>query len=147
MFTPARPFSFRWVAAAAAGFGFALGAGYWLTTLPLADHRTLATRSGYVCAFYCALGVGVFCWGAILAYAGRARKWSPKTCRLAGLTFLLPFALVFGTLGYPQPALVFVNQWIIGGVLTGFVCQRLVYPHVASDELNAPEPPLTLFPK
>jgi len=147
MFTPAKPFSFRWVASAAAGFGVAFGGLYWLTTLPRADHATIATRSGYACAFYCVLAVGVFCSGTALAYVGRIRKWSPKICRMAGLTFLLPFAVVFGTLGYPQSALVLLDQWAMGGMLAGLVCQKFVYPHVKSDELNAPEPPLTLFPK
>jgi hypothetical protein len=107
----------------------------------------VAARIGYVCAFYCALGVGVFCWSAMLAYAGRIRKWSPKTCRLAGLTFLVPFALAFSNLGFTFPVTVFVNIGLTASLCASFICQKLVYPDIKSDELNAPEPPLSLFPK
>ena len=31
--------------------------------------------------------------------------------------------------------------------LVGFVCRKLAYPEFTQDELNAPEPPLSLFPK
>jgi hypothetical protein len=136
-------FSFRWVVAAISGFGLSLGACYWLTTLPRAERSTLAARSGYVCAFCCALGVGILCWGVILGYVGRRRKWSPKACRLAGLTFLLPLVLIFGAHGYYMQVMACAGLWMS----VGSVCQKLVYPHAASDELYAVEPPLTLFPK
>lgn len=144
MFTPTKPFSFRWVASAAAGFGVAFGGLYWLTTLPRSE--SLVARTGHVCATFCVLSVAVFCWAVILAYVGRERKWSPKTCRLAGLSFFLPFIPLFVAMK-TQPATLFANVWAIGAIFTGLVCQKFVYPHVASDDLSAPEPPLTLFPK
>jgi len=64
-----------------------------------------------------------------------------------GLTFLLPFVLVFsGEHGDTLP-MVIVNLWITGGMMAGHVSLKLAYPHAASDELYAAEPPLTLFPK
>jgi hypothetical protein len=31
--------------------------------------------------------------------------------------------------------------------IVGFVCRKLAYPEFTQDELNAPEPPLSLFAK
>lgn len=144
MFTPAKPFSFRWIAAATAGFGFAFSGLHWLTMLPRSE--SLVARSGRSCAALCVTSVAVFCWGIILAYAGRARKWSPKTCRLAGISFFLPFMPWFFFMK-TQTAWPFVGLWASSGILAGYVCQKFVYPQAASDDLYAPEPPLTLFPK
>lgn len=146
MVVPAERFSFKWVMASAFGFGLSLGACRWLFALPRAEYGTLAARIGYVCAFYCAISVGTVCWGIVLAFFGRMRKWSPKTCRLAGLTLFLPLGLVLVEVGHTQLAAL-LNLWVISGVLAGLVCQKIVYPHATSDELAAPEPPLTLFPK
>lgn len=147
MLTPARKFSLKWVVAALVGIGFFLGAYRWLVALPRAEHESIAWRIGYTCAFYCALGVGIVCWGAFLDFFGRIRKWSPKTCRLASVTAFLPLGLLLIGLGHMQPVMVFLDQWVMSGIFVGCVCQKIVYPRASNDELYAPEPPLTLFPK
>jgi hypothetical protein len=146
MFTPAPRFSVRWVFAASTGLVFSLTAFHWLTSLPRAEYMSLALRAGFSCAVYCVLAVVVFCWGAILAYVARSRKWAPKTCRLAGLTVLLLLAVEFSKVDEARLAAL-LNTWIFSGLVAGFICQKLTYPDATTDELNAPEPPLSLFPK
>jgi hypothetical protein len=145
--TPAGKFSWKWAAAALVAIGLFLGAYRRLVARPRAEQESIAWRIGYICAFYCVLGVGTVCWGAFLAFLGRIRKRSPKKCRLAGETLLLPLGLQSIGLGHTQLVVVFLNLWLWSGILAGCVCQKIVYPRVTTAELSAPEPPLLLFPK
>lgn len=145
MLTSAPRFSFGWIIGSLCGLSLSVGACRWLAVLP--REGSFIGRSGYACAFFCALGVGVVCWATILAFFGRILRWSPRTCRLVGISFFLPFGLVFIGLGHTRPVSVFINLTTVSVLFTGFVCQRLVYPHATSDELNTLEPPVTLFPK
>jgi len=146
MFTPAPKLSAKWLVAAVFGATCSLAAFHWLLSLPREAHATQASRVGFACSAYCIFAVALFCWGTILGYFARARKWSPKKCRLMGLTFFVPLVAVLLMVDHGRFTSLF-EAFFAAGILAGFVCQKLTYPHVSSDELNAPEPPLSLFPK
>jgi len=129
--------------AVAAGFFTSGGALYWLAASP-PKSRELLFRIGYVSAVFCAFAVLGFCWAAFIAHLALKRGWSPRTCMRAGWPFI-PLALIACVSDFPS--------WRVAGLFAasasfvGFLCLRLVYPHVTAEEAAAPEPPLSLFQK
>jgi hypothetical protein len=127
----------------AAGFFTSGGALYWLVASPPSP-RELLFRIGYVSAVFCAIAVLGFCWAAFVAHLALKRGWSPRTCIKAGWPFI-PLALIAYVSGS--------QFWRVAGLLAasasfiGFLCLRLVYPHVTAEEAAGPEPPLSLFQK
>jgi hypothetical protein len=118
---------------------------YWLfSLLPLKGD--IVFRTGFVSAVLCALG-GMACfWGVLLSYVARHRKWSPQTCHKAGISILVPFAVLCFIV--PRDQFLPAADWGAGlAIFAGHVCRKLAYPGMTDAEAHAPEPPLTLFPK
>jgi hypothetical protein len=120
-------------------------ANYWLfSQLPL--RHEVFYRVGFVCAALCVLGALAFFWGVWLSYVARWRKWSARKCHVAGISVLLPMALLYYVI--PGAHFVAVFNWAAClWVWSGYVCGKLAHPELTDDEAYAPEPPLTLFPK
>jgi hypothetical protein len=126
-----------------AGFFVSFAGLFWLLSLPYKPHEILP-RLGFVAAMICAGGSLMFFCAASFAYAIRKRKWSPRSCRWAGLLFAVPAALLMFTSGqfFSASGLLLCMM-----VLTGPVCRRLAFPELTDEQAYAPEPPLSLFPK
>jgi hypothetical protein len=119
-------------------FGF-----FWLGSLPIGSYGIL-WRFGFIAAALSTLGVVTFCWATLAAFVARERNWSPQTCMKAGWPFI-PLAVIASVAGsqfWRAADLLTVNA-----VFVGFLCRRLVYPHVTDEQAAAPEPPLSLFQK
>jgi hypothetical protein len=118
---------------------------FWLLTLPYKPAAYLL-RIGFISAVFCTMGTLIFCWAAIFAYLVRKWSWSPRSCRLAGLVFLIP-ALYFFFLSNNR------RSWSIGAILitqmslTGYVCRRIAFPQLTDEQFSIPLPPPSLFPK
>jgi hypothetical protein len=102
------------------------------------------TRLSLASAFLCCLAVLVIAWAMPCASFARFRKWSPRTSYAFGaLTFLLPAMLVMYLAGPDRFAVIMIAP----ASFCGFVSRKLAFPELTDDELNAPEPPLSLLPK
>ena len=115
----------------------------WLFSLPAPSHEILP-RLGFLAAAVGNLGILIYCWSAMLAYIATRRKWSPRVCNMAGISYLLPAILLFclATRAAYLPGLLVMPM-----TMAGYLCRRFAYPEMSEEEANAPEPPLTLFPK
>lgn len=116
---------------------------YWLLSFP---NKPLgaANRLGYLCAVLCALGAACSCWATGFAYVTRKRNWSLRTCRMAGLFFMVPgLVLLLADARIGTTGTLLLSQLN----LTGYVCAKLAYPELSVEEIYAPEKPLSLFGK
>jgi len=128
-----------------AGFFVSAFALTWLALIPV-NLPSVVDRLGFFCAYCCAAGGVMFCWGAIAAYVARKHNWSPVACFAVG-------ASLFAIPGLAWP--IFHSQPFAGrGIIllsmanfAGIVCRRLAYPELSDEQATAPPPPLTLFPK
>jgi hypothetical protein len=127
-----------------AGFFVSFAAALWL--LSFQPHSfDVIPRIGLVSAVLCSLAILVFCWSASVAYFARKRKWSPRACYMAGLSFVGPMVLL-QLLGHSQSRIVmFLTTWSI--FWPSYLTRKLAYPELTDEEAAAPEPPLSLFPK
>lgn len=123
-----------------AGFWISLSALLWLLTLP-APHDGLP-RIGFVSALYCAGIALAFCSAAALAFVMRKRRWPARTCTLAGVLFGVAGFLFMWKLGWPLGPM--FTSW---GLIASYIARKLAYPELTAEQVFAPEPPLTLFPK
>ena len=118
---------------------------YWASSL-LPLKGDVLFKIGFVSALLCALGGLTFFWGVLLSYVARWRKWSPRTCHIAGGWILAPLTLLYALI--PQGHFLVVFNWsAVLWVPAGYICGKLAHPELTDDEAYAPEPPLTLFPK
>jgi hypothetical protein len=125
------------------GFFVSFAGLFWLLSLPYKPHEILP-RLEFIAATICAAGSLIFFCAASFAYAIRKRKWSPRSCRWAGLLFAVPGAFLLFT-----SAQFFSAGGVLIGLasLTGYVCRRLAFPELTDEQAYAPEPPPSLFPK
>ena len=120
------------------------GGLFWLLTLPYKPDGYLP-RVGFISAVFCTMGTLIFSWAAIFAYLVRKWSWSPRSCGLAGLVFVIP-AVYFYLSNNPR-------SWSIGAILitqsslTGYVCRRIAFPRLTDEQFSTPQPPPSLFPK
>lgn len=118
-------------------------AAFWLLDFPHHDLSPLP-RLGWVCALYCAVGVGGFFWSEILAFVARKRQWSPEGSRHASYLILIPGSvlLLAGT-----SKMWIVNLLLYQSLFVGLRVRKLVHPD--ADQLGPFErnAPFTLFPK
>ena len=141
---PAPEFSGWWAAGALAAVALSFTSLYWLFSLPRSDYRTVPDRIAFAFLVLSLVGTASFGWAAGLAYFGRAQEWTPKACLFGGLSFVVPL-LIFAAFAV-NPGRAF-GLLTFGFIASGLICRKLTYPHVSNDELNAPEPPLSLFPR
>jgi hypothetical protein len=126
-----------------AGFFASLTALLLLLWLPHKSQGIL-TRPGFVAAMICASGALVFFCAALFAYVIRKRKWSPRSCRWAGLLFAVPGVILLVTNA---------RFFSAGGLLlcmmgpTGYICRRLAFPALTDEQAFGPEPPPSLISK
>jgi hypothetical protein len=142
--TPAPRFSGWWVPGALTAVALSFTSLYWLFSLPRSDYRTELDRTAFAFLVLCLVGIASFGWAAALAYFGRARKWTPKICLFAGLSFVVPILIFAAFAVKPGRAFGLLTS---GFMASGLICRKLTYPHVSNEELNVPEPPLSLFPR
>jgi hypothetical protein len=116
----------------------------WLPSLPVYSHDVLP-RLGFMAALVGNLGILIYCWSAMLAYIGTRRKWSPRLCYTSGFSFLIPAILLVCLAGRSADAL--AGLLSMPTLWMGYLSRKLVYPEMSDEEANAPEPPLSLFPK
>ena len=118
---------------------------FWLLSLPYRPD-TYLPRIGFISAVFCTMGTIIFFWAAIFAYLARKWSWSPRSCGLAGLVFLIPALYFYFLSNNPR-------SWTIGALLitqtslTGYVCRRLAYHQLTDEQFSTPQPPPSLFPK
>jgi hypothetical protein len=125
------------------GVVVSLGSLLWLLSFQAHSGQILA-RLGLLSAMVCSVGMLVLCWGASVALLARWRKWSPRTCYLAGSLslLLLPAAFLMLLDGSRFSALL-----IVPSSLAGYVCRKLAHPELTEEQATALEPPLSLFPR
>lgn len=93
----------------------------------------------------CVLSSTGFSGAAIIAFIGKKYGWSARAC---GQTAYMFFLLFGGILWIGH-----VSHWVGACLVMSFapvvggVCRKLAYPELTQDQLHAPEPPLTLFPR
>lgn len=128
------------------GLSASLSAMLWFGS-SLNNSSGLASHIGFFCAELCVLGCLMFFWSAICAYFVRRWRWSPKSCFIAGLPFLVCglLLLLFAHAARVQQfgAFVISGNWIT----VGYVCRRLAFPQLTDEQAAAPTPPLSLFPQ
>jgi hypothetical protein len=118
-------------------------AAFWLITLP---HHNLnfLSRVGYVSAVYCAIGVGVYFWARILAFAAKKRQWSQRDCQYAPLLTIIPGCVLFLAGGF---TLGVINILLYEALFTRLRLSKLAYPNANADSPFEQDNPVTLFPK
>jgi len=126
-----------------AALAVSYAAAFWLFTLPVHSFSMLA-RMGWMSALYCAMGVGVYFWAAILAPVAKNRMWSARNCQMASLIAIIPGA-IFLLVNHPSPY--FVNTLLYQYMFTGFLLTKLVHPDFYKRGPFERNPPTTLFPK
>ena len=127
-----------------AGIVVSFFACMWLLSLPVYSHLVLP-KLGFLAALVGNLGILIYCWSAALAYICTKRKWSPRLCYMAGISFIIPSALLMFVANRPLGSL--VGLFIMSLTLAGILSRKLAYPEMSDEELTAPEPPLSLLPK
>jgi|HubBroStandDraft_4_1064222.scaffolds.fasta_scaffold207684_2 hypothetical protein len=105
---------------------------------------SVLSRLGYVSAVYCALGVGVFFWANILAWAARKRQWSRRDCQYAPLLTIIPGCVLFLAGGF---TLSVINLLLYQSLFTRLRLTKLTYPNAHNDSPFEKDNPVTLFPK
>jgi uncharacterized membrane protein len=126
-----------------AGFFVSFAGLFWVLSCPHKSPEILP-RLGFVAAMMSTGGAVMFFCAASFAYVVRKRKWSPRSCRWAGLLFGVPAAFLM---------LTSARFFSVGGLLiclmsfTGYICRRLAFPELTDEQAYAPEPPPSLFPK
>jgi hypothetical protein len=125
------------------GFFISLVAFLWLLSLP--KPIEIFPLLGFVSALYSTSGLLAFCWAAVIVYLARKRDWSVRSYAWAGLLFLIPALLVlfFGHFRLSGAIGLLASQ----SFLTPYICRILAYPGIRLDQINAPEPPVSLFSK
>ena len=116
----------------------------WLLCLPAYSHEVLS-RLGLLAALVGNLGILIYCWAWLLAYIGTKRKWSPRLCYTAGISFVIPSILLMFFANRPVGSL--IGLFVTSLSVAGYVCRKLAYPEMSDEEATAPEPPLSLFSK
>jgi hypothetical protein len=116
----------------------------WLL-LPANKPYGFLPRIGLMSAVLSTLGGFIFCWATAFAYYARKFGWSPRTCNLAGLVFLIPAAFFCIS---DLPDFLPICAMLLGpSSITGYACRHLAYPKLTDEEFAALQPPPTLFPK
>jgi hypothetical protein len=102
-------------------------------------------RFGFISAVLAVMAAFIFSWAVTIAYLARRRSWSPRTCELAGLVFVVPAAYFF--LVSDSPRVMVICGLLLGPAsLTGNLCRHLAFPQLSDDEFASQSPP-RLFPK
>ena len=126
-----------------AGFCVSFAGLFWLISVPYKP-PLIVPRIGYVCAIFCTFGCALSCWAAGYAYLVRKLNWSPRSCRWAGLSFVLPTLVLYFASGQSSSYGPLVcSQMILGA----YLCRRFAFPNVTDEQAFGPEPPLSLFPR
>jgi hypothetical protein len=132
--------------ALAVGFVISFSAAVWLLSWPIEARPGTLPRLGFMSAVLCAFGSLVYCWVVFLAYVARKRHWSPRTCNKAGLSIIAVVA-VLAFFAAPRARAFTVALAVYLSFITSYLCVRRVYPELSYEEVTAPEPPISLFPK
>jgi hypothetical protein len=131
---------------ASGGFLISATALHWLLSDRFRSmHFSGLDRLGYICGILCALGATGISWAGIIAHVGRSYEWSPRKCAtVAQMSFLL----LAGIFWVMNPALWRVALFAVNlAYPVGNACRKLAYPEITQEQLDVPEPPLTLFPR
>jgi hypothetical protein len=131
----------RWLELAV-GLVVSVSALVWLMTLQAP--REGISRIGFISALWC-VGLAVaYCEAVILAFVMRNRRLPARYCTLAALRFAITGLAISWT---------FIRLLPDGMMLTtlGFIAsnltRRLAYPNLTEEQVFAPEPTPTLFPR
>jgi hypothetical protein len=136
--------SIGWKIATIAGILVSFTAFWSWFSLPT-DHPQILDRLGYIAAMFCDLAMLVYCWAAMLAYIATKKNWSPRVCRMAGFSYLIPAVLLACLASRP---VMNVGYFLIAPIsMVGYLCRKMAYPEMSEEEANAPEPPLSMFPR
>jgi hypothetical protein len=126
------------------GLVFSFVGLFWLLSLSYHPPEYLL-RFGFISAVMAVMGAFIVSWAVAVAYLARRWNWSPRTCGLAGLVFVVPAAYFF--LVSDSPHVMSVCGLLLGSSsLTGNLCRHLAYPQLSDDEFVS-QPPPSLLPK
>lgn len=126
-----------------AGILCSYSASFWLTTI-VPHTLPIPARLGYLAAYYCAAGVGVFLWAKLLAPIARRRQWPMRTCTLTGLITIVPGSVLFLANGFTIRT---VNLVTFEALFTGFLLLWSVYPNAATAGPFEGDAPPTILSK
>src|SRR4029077_3157509 len=117
---------------------------FWFFSQRYEPHAFLPTI-GFLSAVLCAMGALIYFWAAIFAYLVRKWDWSPRSCGLAGLVFVIPtfYFFFFATAGLKSIGWLLFLQ----ANLSMYLCRRIAFPQLTDEQFSAPQPPPSLFPK
>ena len=104
-------------------------------------------RFGFISAVLAVMGAFIYSWAVTVAYLARRWGWTPRTCGLAGLVFLVPAAYFAIS---DSPHFMGICAILLGqSSLTGYLCRHLAYPQLTDEEFAAQPSgrPPSLFPK
>jgi hypothetical protein len=126
-----------------AGFVISFAGLFWLISGPQKPPGVVP-RTGYACAIFCTFGCALLCWAAAYAYLVKKLNWSPRSCRWAGLSFVVPtLLLVLATGQSSSYGPLLFSQMALGA----YLCRRFAFPNITDEQAFGPEVPLSLFPK
>jgi hypothetical protein len=127
------------------GFLTSCSALYWLTSIPMTPVRSLA-RFGQLSSIFAALGFLIVCWTLSVVYLARKWNWSLAACGRSSFPFAIVGTLLFffgNTKSLSSVGLMLTTL----ALFVGNLCRRLVYPKVTPEQIYAPAPPPSLFPR
>ena len=118
-------------------------AAFWMLTVG-PHNLSLPSRLGWICALFCALGVGVFSWTTILAAVAKRRQWTLRNCQYMALLTIIPGSVLFFAAGANLRAL---NLVLYQAICTGLLVKKFVFPNADENGSFDSESQPTLLPK